>query len=57
MQFSPLAQQQCQHYEQTIHKHLSQLITQILQYDPRPSYKRNQDNDTHIYAMKLHNLF
>jgi len=58
--FSGKAQQQCLHYQQDNHqndKHdLQILITQILQYDPRPSYKKTQVNDKRIYAMKLYDF-
>jgi tRNA-Thr(GGU) m(6)t(6)A37 methyltransferase TsaA len=54
--FSEQAEQQCQYYTQTLDQHLSQLIVQILQCDPRPAYKRNQHTDTRTYAMKLYNF-
>jgi len=52
--FSPKAQQQCQYYKH--HPDLQLLITQILQYDPRPSYKKTQADDCRIYAMKLYDF-
>jgi len=54
--FSDIAQQQCQQHKSAKNGDLQTLITQILQYDPRPAYKRTQSNDTRIYAMKLYNF-
>ncbi len=52
--FSETAQQQCREKEKQLNTSLSLLITQILQQDPRPSYKT--DDDERIYAMKLYDF-
>lgn len=54
--FSAKAQQQCLQYESESYPDLTTLITQILQYDPRPSYKKMQINDSRIYAMRLYDF-
>ncbi len=37
-----------------LHPHLSLLIKQVLEQDPRPAYKKNK-NDDNIYGMTLYN--
>lgn len=57
VRFSKKAQQQCQQKERALNTNLSLLITQILQQDPRPSYKANKNaTDDRIYAMQLYDF-
>ena len=53
--FTPEAQAQCQSKSVQLGTDLGLLIQQILQQDPRPSY-RGQAEDTRIYAMKLYDF-
>lgn len=49
--FSQIASEQLQHYASE-YPHLSRFITQVLQQDPRPAYKKGEQNDR-IYAVHL----
>lgn len=49
--FSSLAEQQLMQY-QHISPHLRRFITQVLAQDPRPAYRKN-DDDSKIYAARL----
>ncbi|EEG86593.1 hypothetical protein PROPEN_00882 [Proteus penneri ATCC 35198] len=49
--FSQVALEQLQHYANE-YPHLSRFITQVLQQDPRPAYKKNEQSDR-IYAVHL----
>lgn len=53
--FSEQAKQQCQHQSQQLNTDIELLIRQILEQDPRPSYRANQE-DHRIYAMKLYDF-
>lgn len=55
IKFTKKAQQQCEQYQKNSDINLKLLITQILQQDPRPSYKAGT-KDQRIYAMKLANF-
>jgi len=52
--FSSNAEAQVELYQKT-HPQLSLLIKQVLQQDPRPSYKQNKLDDK-IYGIRLYNL-
>lgn len=53
--FTEEAQLQCQQKSQQLTTNIELLIRQILQQDPRPSY-RGKQGDTRIYAMKLYDF-
>ena len=55
IKFTKKAQQQCEQYQKNSDINLKLLITQILQQDPRPSYKAGT-KDQRVYAMKLANF-
>ena len=50
--FSPIAIKQCQLRTKQYQQDISLLISQVLQLDPRPSYKQGEINDR-VYSMKL----
>lgn len=54
--FTEKALQQCQQKAQKLDIDLQTLIIQILQQDPRPSYKTQNQVDNRIYAMKLYDF-
>ncbi|MCE2594585.1 tRNA (N6-threonylcarbamoyladenosine(37)-N6)-methyltransferase TrmO [Motilimonas cestriensis] len=54
VEFTPLAQQQIQHFNSQYPELLS-FIEQVLQQDPRPAYKKNKP-DEKTYAMSLYDL-
>mgnify|MGYP002508602312 CR=1 FL=1 len=49
--FSQLALEQLQYYANE-YPHLPRFITQVLQQDPRPAYKKDEQSDR-IYAVHL----
>lgn len=53
--FTELAYLQCQQKSQQLQTNLELLIRQILEQDPRPSYRAQQE-DARIYAMKLYDF-
>lgn len=53
--FSEQASLQCQQKSQQLNTDLELLIRQILEQDPRPSYRANHE-DARIYAMKLYDF-
>jgi tRNA-Thr(GGU) m(6)t(6)A37 methyltransferase TsaA len=58
--FSKESELQCKQASVRLGENIKNLVTEILQYDPRPSYQRScQNNDfkrERIYAMKLHDF-
>lgn len=50
--FSSLASEQLQQYTSK-HPYLLRFITEVLQQDPRPAYKKNEQSDR-VYAVHLH---
>jgi len=55
VEFSNVAQQQCQVAESRTQQHLFSLIEQVLQLDPRPSYQQGNISNR-IYSMKLYDF-
>jgi tRNA-Thr(GGU) m(6)t(6)A37 methyltransferase TsaA len=55
VEFSETAAAQCARYEQTRFPALRQLITQVLQTDPRPAYRTSQ-GDEQCYGMRLYDF-
>ncbi|PIE00825.1 MAG: tRNA (N6-threonylcarbamoyladenosine(37)-N6)-methyltransferase TrmO [Thiothrix nivea] len=53
--FSPLAEEQCRLHAVRQKTDIRLLIEQILQQDPRPSYRLSQQDD-HQYAMQLYDF-
>ncbi|WP_151704023.1 tRNA (N6-threonylcarbamoyladenosine(37)-N6)-methyltransferase TrmO [Nitrincola alkalilacustris] len=54
VEFSDEAQQQCAYFSQTLGQSLQQQISEVLRCDPRPAYKRTEEE--RIYGITLHNL-
>jgi tRNA-Thr(GGU) m(6)t(6)A37 methyltransferase TsaA len=53
--FTELALQQCQHKQAQWGVDIQRLITQILQQDPRPSYRQSEATPR-VYAMRLYDF-
>ncbi|MFT2111897.1 tRNA (N6-threonylcarbamoyladenosine(37)-N6)-methyltransferase TrmO [Marinomonas sp. 2405UD68-3] len=49
--FSPLATTQCQDYQNKTNRNISQLISEILSQDPRPSYLHNKKGKEHGFQL------
>ncbi len=54
--FSTEAEQFIQALDNNRYPLLSEIIKDVLSYDPRPAYRRNEKNDDRIYGMKLYDF-
>jgi len=55
LHFTEIAQKQCKQAEKRLNKEIKNLIIEVLQLDPRPSYQQNRVTER-VYAMKLYDF-